>query len=85
MDGSDCVEAIALHIVLQQRGFQVMTFAPEGEMEEVFNHVTKKIIKHEVRDIHQEVMRLSRTPLQKMHLLKVKNFQLSLTLFSQKM
>jgi len=74
LDGSDCLEALAVHVALQQRGFNVMTFAPEGEIDEVFNHITKKIIKHEVRDIHQEVVRMTRVPLQKWNQLRVCKF-----------
>lgn len=61
LDGTEVTEAVALIAALQRKGLQVQFFAPEGTIEEVYNHSTRTLVKNEIRDIRDEAARIART------------------------
>lgn len=72
LDGTDVTEASSLMIHLGEVGFTPVFFAPEGNSEETIDHATRDVDKNEIRDIHAEVTRLSRSKVVPLKTLRVR-------------
>jgi enhancing lycopene biosynthesis protein 2 len=76
LDGTEITEAVSAMIQFSQRGYAISYFAPEGNIEEVYDHVTKNLERNEVRNIAGESTRISKANVQKMSKFKPSNFEL---------
>jgi len=74
LDGTDVTEAASGMIDLARRGLVLQYFAPDGKIEEVYDHLSKTLEKNEVRNIASEATRISKANVQKLSRLKASNF-----------
>jgi enhancing lycopene biosynthesis protein 2 len=75
LDGTEITEAVSVLVHLSRAGFRVLTFSPDGNQEQTWDHNTKTLEKNEIRNVLAESTRISRVPVRKMNTLKAEAFQ----------
>jgi len=75
LDGSDITETVSAMIKLSQGNFTPVFFAPDGDAEEIINHMNKTVESNEIRNMMNEVSRVTRTKTLSLKFLREKNFE----------
>jgi len=73
-DGTEVTEAVSGMLSFSQRGIALNYFTVDGNIEEVYDHIAKKLERNEIRNVSSESTRISRVTVQKLNRLKASAF-----------